>query len=65
MGILPYFSVGFNYLETLAKLFTFLARQNQGIQKKDFSNDAPVIRFAVAMNSNSAFSASNSNDPFR
>ena len=43
-----------NYLETLAKTFIILARQNQFIQENVFNN-APIRRVAIAMNTNSAF----------
>ena len=36
MDMLAYVPVEYNYLETLAKIFILLARQNQFIQKKHF-----------------------------
>ena len=50
----------FNYFETLAtlaKTFFIPARQIQFIQQNIFNN-APVRRIAVAMNTNSAFTGS-------
>ena len=52
-----YTPVEFNYLETLAKTFIIPARQNQFIQENIF-NYAPVRRIAIAMNTNSAFTGS-------
>ena len=46
-----------NYLETLAKTFIIPATQNQFIQENIFNN-APIRRFAIAMNTNSAFTSS-------
>ena len=53
----------FNYLETLAKNFIIPARQNQFIQENIFNN-APVRRIAFAMNTNSAFTGSYTENPF-
>ena len=63
MDMLPYTSVEFNYLETLAKTFIIPARQNQFIQENVFNN-APVRRIAIAMNTNSAFTGSYTENPF-
>ena len=52
---LAYTPVEFNYLEILAKTLIIPARQNRFIQENIFNN-APVRRFAIAMNTNSAFS---------
>ena len=60
---LPYTPVEFNYLETLAKTFIIPARQNQFIQENIFNN-APVRRIAIAMNTNSAFTGSYTENPF-
>ena len=57
MDMLAYTPVMFNYLETVAKTFIILARQNQFIQG-NISNKAPVRRNAIAMNTNCAFSGS-------
>ena len=57
MNMLVYTPVEFNYLETLAKTFIVPARQNQFIQENT-SNNAPVRRIAIAMNTNSAFTGS-------
>ena len=53
----------FNYFETLAKTFVIPARQNQFIQENIFNN-APVRRIAIAMNTNSAFTGSYTENPF-
>ena len=58
-----YTPVDFNYLETLAKTFIIPARQNQFIQE-NFFNNAPVRRIAIAMNTNSAFTGSYTENPF-
>ena len=57
MDMLAYTPVEFNYLETLAKSFINPATQNQFIQENIF-NFAPVRRIAIAMNTNSAFTGS-------
>ena len=57
MDMLAYTPAEFNYLETLAKTFIILARQNQFIQENIFNN-APVRRIAIAMKTNSAFTGS-------
>ena len=54
MHWLAYAPVESSYLETLAKTFIILARQNQSIQENIFNN-APIRRFAIAMKTNSAF----------
>ena len=61
--MLAYTPVEFNYLETLAKTFILPARQNQFIQENIFNN-APVRRIAIAMNTNSAFTAFYTENPF-
>ena len=58
-----YTSVEFIFLETLAKTFIIPARQNQFIQENVFNN-APVRRIAIAMNTNSAFTGSHTENPF-
>ena len=63
MDMLAYTPVEFNYLETLAKTFIIPANQNQFIQKNIF-NKAPVRRIAIAINTNSAFTGSYSENPF-
>ena len=63
MDMLPYTPVQFNYLETLAKTFIIPARQNQFIQENIF-NKAPVRQIAIAMNTNSAFTGSYTENPF-
>ena len=47
----------------MAKTFIILARQNQFIQENIFSN-APIRRVAIAMNTNSAFTGSFTENPF-
>ena len=61
--MLAYTPVKFNYLETLAKNFIFPARQSQFIQETIFDN-APVRRIAIAMKTNSAFTGSQTENPF-
>ena len=63
MDMLAYTPVEFNYFETLAKTFIIPARQNQLIQENIFNN-APVRRIAIAMNTNSAFTGSYTENPF-
>ena len=63
MDMLAYTPVEFNYLETLAKTFIIPTRQNQFIQENVFNN-APVRRIAIAMNKNSAFTGSYTENPF-
>ena len=63
MDMLAYTPVDFKYLETLAKTFIFPARQNQLIQENIFNN-APVRRIGIAMNTNSAFTGSYTENPF-
>ena len=63
MDMLAYTPVEFSYLVTLAKTFIIPARQNQFIQGNIFNN-APVRRIAIAMNTNSAFTGSYTENPF-
>ena len=63
MDMLAYAPVESNYLETLAKTFIIPARQNQFIQENIFNN-APIRRIAIAMNTNSAFTGSFTENPF-
>ena len=63
MDMLAYTPVEFNFLETLAKTFIIPARQNQVIQENIFNN-APVRRITIAMNTNSAFTGSYTENPF-
>ena len=63
MDIFAYALVEYSYKETLAKTFTIPARQNQFIQENIFNN-APVRRSAIAMNTNSAFAGSYTENPF-
>ena len=55
--------VDFNYLETLAKTFIIPAGQSQFIQENIFNN-APIRRIAIALNTNSAFTESYTENPF-
>ena len=63
MDMLAYAPVEYKYLETLAKTFTIPARQNQLLQENIFNN-APIPRVAIAMNTDSAFSGSFTENPF-
>ena len=58
-----YTPVEFKLLETRAKTFIIPARQNQLIQENTFNN-APFRRIAIAMNTNSAFTGSYTENPF-
>ena len=62
MDMLADTPVEFHYLETLAKTFIMPARQNQFIQENTFNN-APVRQIANAMNTNSAFTGSYTENP--
>ena len=62
--MLAYTSVEFNYLETLAKTFIIPPKQNQFIHENIF-NKAAVRRIDIALNTNSAFTGSHSQKPFR
>ena len=62
MDMLAYTPVEFNFLETLTKTSIIPARQNQFIQENIFNN-APVRRTAIAMNTNSAFNGSYTENP--
>ena len=63
MDMLADAPVEYNYLETLAKTFIIPARQNRFIQENIFNN-APIRRVAIAMNTNSAFTGSFTENPF-
>ena len=63
MDVLACTPVELNYLETLAKIFIIPVRQNQFIQENIFNN-APVRQIAIAMNTNSAFTGSYTENPF-
>ena len=63
MDMLAYTHVELNYLETFANTFIIPARQNHFIQENNFNN-APVRRIAIAMNTNSAFTGSYTENPF-
>ena len=63
MDIFAYGPVEYKYLETLAKAFIIPARQNKFIQENIFNN-APICRVAIAMNKNSAFTVSFTQNPF-
>ena len=62
MDMLARSPVEYNYLEILAKTFIIPARQNQFIQDNIFNN-APIRRIAIAMNTNSAFTGSLTENP--
>ena len=63
MNMLAYAPVAYNFLETLAKTFIIPARQNQFIQENIFNN-ALFRRIAIAMNTNSSFTGSFTENPF-
>ena len=62
MDMFAYAPVEYLYLETLAKVFIIPARQNQFIEENIFNN-APIRRVAIAMNTNSAFTGSFTENP--
>ena len=62
MDMLAYAPVENNFLETLAKTFIIPARQNQFLQENIF-NMAAIRRVAIAMNTNSAFTGSFTENP--
>ena len=62
MDMLAYAPVVYKYLETLAKTFIVPARQNQFSQENIFNN-APIRRIAIAMNTNSVFTGSFTENP--
>ena len=47
----------YNYMETIAKTFIILSRQNQFLQENVFNN-APIRKITVAMNTNLAVAGS-------
>ena len=63
MDMLAYTPMELNYLETLAKTFIIPAKQNQFFQENIFNN-APVHQIAIAMNINSVFTRSYTENPF-
>ena len=62
VDMIAYTPMEINHLETLAKTFINPARQNQLIQQNIF-NKAPVRRIAIAMNTNSALTGFNTENP--
>ena len=64
MDMPAYTPVEFNFLELLAKTFIMPAGQNQFFRENIFNN-APVRRIAIAMKTNSAFTGSHTENPFR
>ena len=63
MGMLAHAPVKYNFLEILAKTFIITARQNQFIQENIFNN-ALIRRVAIAVNTNSVFTGSFTENPF-
>ena len=63
MDMLAYTIVEFNYFETLARIFIIPARQNHFIQEK-ILNNAPVRLVAIAMDTNSVFTGSYTENRF-
>ena len=61
--MLAHTPVEFNYLETNRKTFTIYTRQHQFIPENIF-NIAPVCRIAIAKCTDSAFTASYTENPF-
>ena len=62
MEMLAYAPVEHIYLKTLAKTFIKPVRQNQFIQENILNND-PIRRIPIAMNTNSAFTGSFTENP--
>ena len=58
-----YALVEYNFLEILATTFIITPRQNQFIQEYIF-NKGPIRRFTIAMNTNSAFTGSFTENQF-
>ena len=63
MDMLAYNLVEFNSLDRLASTFIISVRQNQFIRENIFSNN-PFRRIAMAMNTNSVFTGSYTENPF-
>ena len=63
MDMPAYTPMGFKYLETHAKTFIILARQNHFVQENVFNN-APVRWIAIAMKTNPAFTGSYTENSF-
>ena len=63
MDMPAYTPVEYNFLETLAKTFIFPARQKQFIQQNNF-NEALVCRITIAINKNSTFTGSYTENSF-
>ena len=63
MDLLAYTPVAFKYLETFVNTFIIPTRQNQFIQE-NISNNAPVRRIAIAMNTNFVFTGFYTENPF-
>ena len=63
MDMLAFAPMEYNYLETLAKTFIIPSSQDQFIQENIF-NEALIRRIAIAMNTNSAFTGSFTENPF-
>ena len=61
--MLAYAPVEYKFLESLANTFIIPARQNQFIQENIFNN-ALIRQIAIAMNTNSAFTGSFTENPF-
>ena len=62
MDMLAYNPVEFNFIETLAGIFSIPAKQNQSVQET-FFNNCSVRRIAIAMNTNSAFTGLYTKNP--
>ena len=62
--MLPYTLVELNHIENLAETFIIPARKNQFIHENNF-NKAPARQIAIAMNTNSAFRGSYTENSFQ
>ena len=63
IDMFAYTPADFNYLETFANFFIVPARPNQFTQESIFNKD-PVRRMAISMDTNSAFTKLNTENPF-
>ena len=62
MDRLDYTPVELNHLETVVETFIIPTRENQFIRENSFDN-APVRRVAIALNTNSGFTGSYTENP--
>ena len=63
MDMLAYAPVEYEFLETLGETFIIPATQNHFLQRNIFHN-APSLRVTIAMNTNSSFTGSSTENTF-